>query len=71
MCNTKKGGKIEILKFKGWLVEHQIKQSDLAELLGIAPENVNAKLNGRQEFTLSQVKKICDAYGISADDFFV
>lgn len=62
---------MEILKFKGWLVEHQIKQSDLAELLGIAPENVNAKLNGRQEFTLSQVKKICDTYGISADDFFV
>ena len=62
---------MEILKFKGWLVEHQIKQSDLAELLGIAPENVNGKLNGRQEFTLSQVKKICDTYGISADDFFV
>ena len=62
---------MEILKFKGWLVEHQIKQSDLAELLGIAPENVNGKLNGRQEFTLSQVKKICDTYEISADDFFV
>ena len=62
---------MEILKFKGWLVEHQIKQADLAELLGITSENVNAKLNGRQEFTLSQVKKICDTYGISADDFFV
>lgn len=62
---------MEILKFKGWLVEHQIKQSDLADLLGIAAENVNAKLNGRQEFTLSQVKKICETYGISADDFFV
>lgn len=62
---------MEILKFKGWLVEHQIKQADLAELLGITSENVNAKLNGRQEFTLSQVKKICETYGISADDFFV
>ena len=62
---------MEILKFKGWLVEHKIKQADLAELLGITSENVNAKLNGRQEFTLSQVKKICETYGISADDFFV
>lgn len=62
---------MEILKFKGWLVEHQIKQSDLAELLGITVESVNAKVNGRQEFTLSQVKKMCETYGISADDFFV
>ncbi len=62
---------MEILKFKGWLVEHRVKQSDLAELLGITEQNVNAKLNGRQEFTLSQVKKICETYSISADDFFV
>ena len=62
---------MEILKFKGWLVEHQIKQADLAELLGITVESVNAKVNGRQEFTLSQVKKMCETYGISADDFFL
>ncbi len=62
---------MEILKFKGWMVEHQIKQADLAELLGVTVESVNAKVNGRQEFTLSQVKKICEAYSISADDFFV
>lgn len=62
---------MEILKFKGWLVEHQIKQVDLAELLGITVESVNAKVNGRQEFTLSQVKKMCETYGISADDFFL
>ncbi len=62
---------MEILKFKGWLVEHRIRQAELAELLGITVENVNSKLNGRQEFTLSQVKKICETYSISADDFFV
>lgn len=62
---------MEILKFKGWLVEHQIKQADLAKLLEITVESVNAKVNGRQEFTLSQVKKMCETYGISADDFFL
>lgn len=62
---------MEILKFKGWLVEHQVTQKDLAELLGIAESNVNAKVNGRQDFTLDQVKTICKTYGISADDFFV
>lgn len=58
-------------KFKGYLAEHGIKQSEVAELLGIEPQNVNAKVNGRQDFTLAQVKIICSHYGISADDFFV
>ena len=36
-------------KFKGWLVEHRIKQSEVAELLGITEANLNLKLNGKQE----------------------
>lgn len=59
------------LKFKAWLVENGIKQKDLAELLGITTENLNAKINGKQNFTLAQVKQICEAYKISADIFFV
>jgi len=59
------------MKFKAWLVEHNIKQTEVAEVLGIKRETVNAKLNGREEFTLSQVKRLCDHYGISADNFFL
>ena len=59
------------MKFKAWLVEHNIKQTEVAEVLGIKRETVNAKLNGREEFTLSQVKRLCDYYGISADNFFL
>jgi transcriptional regulator with XRE-family HTH domain len=61
---------MDSLKFKGWLVEHNIKQGDLAKLLDITVENVNAKLNGKQNFTLSQIKTICSTYSISADEFF-
>lgn len=59
------------LKFKAWLVENGIKQNELAELLGITKEGVNAKVNGKQNFTLAQVKKICETYKISADLFFI
>lgn len=58
------------LKFKAWLVENGIKQKDVADLLGISVENLNAKVNGKQNFTLAQVKTICEKYGISADLFF-
>ena len=59
------------MKFKAWLIEHKIRQEEVARVLGISRELVNAKLNGRQEFTLTQVRRLCEYYKISADDFFV
>lgn len=62
---------MEELRFKAWLVQNQIPQQDIADLLGISLQMANAKINGREDFTLSQVKKICKKYGISADEFFI
>lgn len=58
-------------KFKGWLVEHRIKQSEVAELLGITEANLNLKLNGKQDISIEQVRTICAKYGISADTYFI
>jgi len=58
-------------RFKGYMAEHDISQAEIAEILGIAKENVNAKVNGRQDFTMAQVRILCQHYSISADDFFV
>lgn len=58
-------------KFKGYMAQHDISQRELADLLGIKAESVNRKVNDKEPFTLSQVKIICQKYGISADDFFV
>ena len=60
-----------MLKFKGYCAEHNIKQKDIAELLGITPQTVSRKMNGKEPFTLDQVKTICAHYGISADEYFV
>lgn len=60
-----------MLKFKGYLTEHKIKQREVADLLGIRVQNLNRKLNEREPFTLSQVKILCKHYGISADEYFV
>ena len=60
-----------MLKFKGYCAEHRIKQAELAELLGLTIQSVNNKINGRQNFTLSEVKTLCAHYGISADIYFL
>ena len=59
------------LKFKAFLVERGIKQSEIAELLNINLTNVNEKLNGKQPFTLEQIKTICGKYDLSADEYFI
>jgi transcriptional regulator with XRE-family HTH domain len=59
----------QILGFKGWMAENNIKQSELAELLGLSIQSINLKVNGKQDFTLPQISVICGKYGISADIF--
>ena len=58
-------------RFKGFCAERGIKQSEIAGVLGIALTNVNLKMNNKQPFTVEQIKKLCDTYHISADDFFL
>lgn len=59
----------QVLSFKGWMVENNIKQTEIAELLGISLQAVNLKVNGKQDFSLPQIRTICGHYGISADIF--
>ena len=60
-----------MMKFKGFCAEHGIKQSEIAKILDITVQSVNRKMNGKEPFTLEQVKTLCLYYGISADDYFV
>ena len=60
-----------IYKFRGYCIENKIRQKEIAELLNISAQSVSRKMNGKEPFTLDQVKTICVYYGISADEYFV
>lgn len=59
-------------KFKMWMDMNGVKQKEVACLIGkTAPvfcQNING-VNG--DLTTSETKKICNYYGISADEYFV
>ena len=66
-------------KLKGKMTEVHISQAKLSEHLGITVQSLNAKLNGRNQFTLEEVVKIteflnhlfyCDNYWFS-DSLFL
>lgn len=60
-----------MLKFKGYCAEHNIKQAEIAKLINKSLPIVNAKMNGREPWTLDQIKTICRHYRISADEYFI
>lgn len=60
-----------MLKFKGYCVENGIKQTEIADLLDLSVSVVNQKMNGRLDWTLEQVRTLCQHFKISADIYFV
>ena len=45
-------------KLKGKMVEAHVSQAKLSEKLGITVQSLNAKLNGRTQFTLEEAVRI-------------
>lgn len=60
---------MDALKFKGWMAENRVSQQELCEVLKLSMTSINKKVNGKEDFTLSQIKVLCEKYGISADIF--
>lgn len=57
------------ITFKAWAICHNIRQKEIADVLHISLQSVNNKMNGRQDFSLAQIKALHRAYGVSADIF--
>lgn len=57
------------LTFKAWLVQNRITQKEISELLGISAQSVCKKVNGQEDFSMEQARKICGHYNCSAEVF--
>lgn len=58
-------------KFKGFLAEKDIKQKEIANLIKVSEPTLSRRLNGRgSDFSIQDLKKICQSLGIKADIFF-
>ncbi len=53
-------------KIKAHMVEKGFTQSKLAACMGIGKNTLNAKLNGKGIFTVSEAEKICEALQIQS-----
>ena len=68
--NETKRKRTPYTKFSLFLREHNIPQSEIAELLNKGVAAVNQNINGTGgDFTVSEVVKICNKYEISTEIF--
>lgn len=59
------------VELKKYLVEHNIKHSDLAEALSMPSATFSRKINrAGADFSLSEARAICQKYGLKMQDFF-
>jgi transcriptional regulator with XRE-family HTH domain len=56
-------------KFMGYMKENGIKLQELADVVGSTMPTVSRKNNGYADYSMDEVNKICDYYGISMDFF--
>ena len=59
-------------KVKSFLVENNIKQKEVAEVLGMSVPTFNKKLNGSMgaDFHIGEARVMCLKYGIKPELFF-
>jgi len=53
---------------KGKIVANNYTQKTLAEKMNISENSLNAKINGKADFDLSQVILLCELLGINSPD---
>lgn len=59
-------------KLKGFFVQNNIKQQDVAKLLEKSKSALNQNLNGTGgDFSVNEVRILCKNYNISADEYFL
>lgn len=59
-------------KLKGYFVEKNISQREVAELLDINRSTLNSKLNrNKADFTMGEARLIASKYGLDMNKFFL
>ena len=50
---------------KAKMVEKGFTQGDIAERIGLSPTSVNRKINGKMDFTATEIYRLCDLLSIN------
>ncbi|KJU84423.1 Helix-turn-helix type 3 domain protein, partial [Candidatus Magnetobacterium bavaricum] len=58
-------------KIETLMQQKSIKQNELAEMIGVTPQNINAYMRGKRRFGEKQLNRVAAALAIDVDALFV
>lgn len=56
---------LDTKKLKAKIVEEGLTQKDLAKKIGVSENTLTRKINGKRDFYIGEIDKICEALHIS------
>jgi len=59
------------MKFFNYCQENKVEAGELANILDVEVEQIKDYQEGREALTLTQIKKLCLYFNISADEYFI
>jgi len=59
-----------INKLKAYRTLYNVKQEEIAKILGMSLSTYSCKEKGTRQFTLDEAKKICDYFGVTIEEIF-
>lgn len=57
-------------KFKGWIRENGLSYQEIADFLGVNLTTISNKINGKSDFTLSEINALKSKYELDSGIFF-
>lgn len=66
---TKKGGKkVDVKALKIAMMKNDESQTSLARKIGMSPNTLSSRINGKTKFRIDEIERICDALNVGSKD---
>ncbi len=67
---VKQAKKLPFARLRGVRAERGLSLEDMGKICGISEQSYMDRENGKREFKLSDMIKLCDYFGVTADELF-
>lgn len=66
----KEVGSLKHLKLKALMIENGLTQADMSKILGINASTFSKKINGKKDFTITEIETIKDYFNLPYEEIF-
>lgn len=58
------------VSLKALMVKNNLKNEDVSKIIGCSPSTFSLKINGKYDFTISEIEKLKEYFGLTYEEIF-